>query len=53
MDGRGGKNELARSLALSELDVARVGVLAVGALRAGMRTHNTSDGSSVTYLLAR
>jgi len=51
--GGGGKNKSARSLTLSELDVARVGILAVGVLRAGIQVHNASDGSSVTYLLAR
>ena len=53
MDRGGEKNESVRSLALSELDVARVGILAVGVLRAGIRMHDASDGSSVTYLLAR
>ena len=52
MDGGGGKKESARSLALSVLDMARVEIPAVEDLRAGIRVHDASDGSSVTYLLA-
>jgi len=50
--GEGGKKESARSFALSVLNMARVEVPVAEDLRAGMRTFDASDGSSVTYLLA-